>query len=412
MLRVGKVLILVLGLFVVVGQCFGSSVCTNTPSNPPLYNQCPAIGCNTGCAYLIVIADTGVTMLNDASQGPYEGHDDMLIGVQNNTAQTTIYSINLSGSEMNDGALKGIFNLADSDIHTATPSDGICGYWPGTSTHISPAPPACPYGPTLYEGPNTSYSNIGDITNSGVPDSSGTVNFTNGLIPSGVQGSALGVPGSYTYFSLEDAPTDASLITIPSTYTLKASSLSGTVSGGGTPFTTTITLAGGLPSSNSQTGTSIPVTLSQSSCSITPTPPANSVTCSFTGTQPMPLVSGVGANTQTSTLTITTTAAAAAGLTSGSNWQPPLLFFWTLGLGSLSLLAWKVMPLRKPAFAVAGCVMLLAAVFVAGCSSSGSPNANTQSGSTTAATTYTIAVTGSPQQSNPVSDATITLTVH
>ena len=63
---------------------------------------------------------------------------------------------------MNGGALKGIFDISDADIGGPTPSDGICGYWPGTSDHITPAPPAttdglkCHFGPTLYEGPNTS----------------------------------------------------------------------------------------------------------------------------------------------------------------------------------------------------------------------------------------------------------------
>ena len=67
------------------------------------------------------------------------------------------------------------------------------------------------------------------------------------------------------------------------------------------------------------------------------------------------------------------------------------------------------MPQRKAAFAATGCAMLLATVFLAACGSSG--HANPQSGSTTASTTYTITVTGAPQQSNPVSDATIKLTV-
>ena len=58
--------------------------------------------------------------------------------------------------------------------------DGICA-------GFSPGPPACPYGPTGYEGPNTSFANIS------ANGTTGDVVFTGGL-----------APGQSTYFSLED----------------------------------------------------------------------------------------------------------------------------------------------------------------------------------------------------------------
>ncbi len=395
MLRVGKIFGLVLGLLIAT-QCFSlNNYCSNlnNPVSPPLYPQCPAIGCNTGCAYLIVVADTGVTVLNDASQGPYEGHDDMLIGVQNNTTNSTIYSINLSGSEMNDGALKGIFNLSDSDIHTSTPSDGICGYWPGTNIHISPAPPttngqSCPFGPTLYEGPNTSFSNIDDATNSGVPDSSGTVNFTNGL-----------PPGSSAYFSLEDAPTDASLITVTPSYNLTASALSPSSLTAGQSATTMVTLTPILPGiSNGVATTTQNVQLG---CSITPTPPTGTVTCNFSPATAA-ISNGPGSPAVSSTLTVATVQGA-AGSTVRNDWQLPLALFFTIGLGMLSLLAYKIVPRRRPALAVMGCLMLVAAVFLASCGRGKS------SSSTSGAATYSITVTGTPAQANAANPLSLTV---
>src|SRR5947209_7496118 len=56
--------------------------------NPaPPFAQCPAVDRDKSCQYLIVIGGSGTSVLNDASQGAYEGTEDSLIGVQNNTGQ-------------------------------------------------------------------------------------------------------------------------------------------------------------------------------------------------------------------------------------------------------------------------------------------------------------------------------------
>ncbi|MDR3440256.1 PEP-CTERM sorting domain-containing protein [Telmatospirillum sp.] len=114
------------------------------------------IGADTG-------VDTGITLNSNSSatiqfhlnNGTYDGSDDSLIGVYNATGQT-IYQIGLSGS-----------NIFGFD------GDGLATYV-GTS-----------YGPTGYEGPNTSFT-VTDFND-------GFVNFTGGL-----------ANGSAVYFSLEE----------------------------------------------------------------------------------------------------------------------------------------------------------------------------------------------------------------
>ncbi|HZE01506.1 MAG TPA: hypothetical protein VE155_07050, partial [Pseudonocardiaceae bacterium] len=104
-----------------------------TPSPAP-FTQCPPIGADTaGCGLLLVINPNGtVTALNGSIQGPYEGVEDTLIGVQNNSA-VSIPSLTLNGP--------GAFGFD---------GDGLCT--------ASGAPAGCSFGPTGYEGPSTSFT--------------------------------------------------------------------------------------------------------------------------------------------------------------------------------------------------------------------------------------------------------------
>jgi hypothetical protein len=146
----------------------GASVSAQT--TPP-FTQCPPVGADTSCGILIVVTDQSVSVYNDPSQGPFDTEDDTLIGVQNDSSGT-LYSLPLSSTD-------DIFGFD---------GDGICGISSVTGKPYVPRPPACPYGTTGYEGPNTSFSGISsDAT-------SGTVNFPAGL-----------PAGESTYFSLEDA---------------------------------------------------------------------------------------------------------------------------------------------------------------------------------------------------------------
>lgn len=143
-------------------------------ANPtPPFNQCPAIGQDQSCGLLIVVNSNGSTsVFGDPSQPPFDGIEDTLVGVLNNSTQT-VSIIPISSSSTTP-----IFGFD---------GDGLCaGYYVGT-------PVGCPFGPSGYEGPNTSFS----VTDA----NTGTVNFPRGL-----------APGASAYFSLEGAPTPANII--------------------------------------------------------------------------------------------------------------------------------------------------------------------------------------------------------
>ncbi|TMC50878.1 MAG: hypothetical protein E6J20_16595 [Chloroflexi bacterium] len=178
---------MVIGVFVAVAVAVGAaSTHPRTASAAPLFTQCPPVGLDTGCAVLITLGPGGsMTTAVDPTQPPFDGVEDTLVGVQNNSGGT-VTSINLSGAS---GASPAIFDLDN---------DGLCaGYVPG--------PAGCPYG----DGASQNYAGratntpVGSgaattfpaetYTNISADKNSGTVNFLNPTIPNG--GSA--------YFSLE-----------------------------------------------------------------------------------------------------------------------------------------------------------------------------------------------------------------
>ena len=127
---------------------------------------------NSDCGYIITIGPGGVlTGAAVAGANPYDGSDDALIGVINNSGSVYTGSFTLSGS----GNGGGLFAFDD---------DGICGYVSASY---------CSTALTGYEGPLNTFSNI-----SGGAHTTGTVNITN-----------LGI-GSTTYFSLESSPSSIS----------------------------------------------------------------------------------------------------------------------------------------------------------------------------------------------------------
>lgn len=154
-----------LGALVVVFAAVGvwsASAFAAAPATP--FSQCPAVGADTSCAILIVINPGGsLSVFKDATQGPFDGVEDTLVGVLNNSGAPS------------------------SSIHlqtTATPGkepafgfdqDGLCTFVTCT-----------PARPTGYEGPNNTFANISsDLL-------SGDVVFTTPL-----------ANGASTYFSLE-----------------------------------------------------------------------------------------------------------------------------------------------------------------------------------------------------------------
>jgi hypothetical protein len=152
------------GLVLMVAQPLAASA-----AGPP-FTQCPKVGQDPSCAILIVVnPDGSVSVLGDPSVGPYDGADDTLVGVQNNST-SYIQAITVTGPGT---------GLSEFD------GDGLCSY------SVS----GCPFGPIGYEGPGVSFT-----IDPSQPDSA-EVDFTGGGL----------APGSSDYFSLEGALTTAVL---------------------------------------------------------------------------------------------------------------------------------------------------------------------------------------------------------
>jgi hypothetical protein len=176
------------------------------------FTQCPAVGADTtGCGLLITFNADGSVTASDSGQGPYDGADDTLIGIQNNTP-ITINSLPLT-STANPPAFQ--FD-----------GDGIC------SGLFNPMPTGCPFSsdPTFgdYAGPGVTYTNIS------MDQESGTVNFASGI-----------APGASDYFSLE-GPITASSITIPITPTQITLNAPGTGGSGSGDYNDATTVSGTL----------------------------------------------------------------------------------------------------------------------------------------------------------------------
>lgn len=130
---------------------------------------CPTIGTASDCNIVLTISAGGIlTPSAGASLAPtYDGSDDVLVGVINNSGQA-ISSITLSGGGITIFSFDG---------------DGIDGY----GATENPGNPDT----TGYGGPDAYFTNISsDFTN-------GTVNFITPLAGN----------GGFDYFSLEDAIT-------------------------------------------------------------------------------------------------------------------------------------------------------------------------------------------------------------
>jgi hypothetical protein len=138
---------------------------TFVPSTPAIAaGICPAVGVTTGCGLILTIAADGKTTVTNTGQGPYDGIEDTLVGVVNNS-NLPLRALGLNSAE-------SIFGF-DGDGLTAF---GI----PGNSKDASG-----------YGGPNAYYTNI-------TAPGKGVVNFVN-PIPKGGSG----------YFALEEDLTKA-----------------------------------------------------------------------------------------------------------------------------------------------------------------------------------------------------------
>jgi hypothetical protein len=191
---------------------------TATVSPAPQFTECPPVGADSGCQFLIDVTSGGTTILQDTNQGPYESSEDALIGIKNDSS-SPISSIPISvpGSDVfgfeQDGLCDPGFGPVPTDCQQLTLDSGGT---PAAGTPCDPTAGACatpqPPGQTApdagaypgttrngYEGPGTFYTNVATDA------SSGTVNFSP-AVP----------PGGSTYFSLEEPPS-ANAINVGST---------------------------------------------------------------------------------------------------------------------------------------------------------------------------------------------------
>ena len=210
---------------------------------PVMFPQCPPVGVNSGCQFLISVTNNGNLVSADPNQGPYENSDDSLIGVVNNSSSAISHMpLSVPGSDLFGFEGDGICNPGGGPAAPgcADPGGGTCGSG-GTSGICSfPRPagqpanytePGAPTGNTQngYEGPTTWYSNVS------VDTSAGTVNFSPAL-----------QPGQSTYFSLEEPPTSSTIgvgssptpgVGSPPKVGTSTASFSGTVNPEGLPTT-------------------------------------------------------------------------------------------------------------------------------------------------------------------------------
>jgi hypothetical protein len=176
-----------------------------------MFTQCPPVDEDSGCQFLITVTDSGSSVAQDPNQPPYEGADDSLIGVVNNSSKPiSHFPLSVPNSELFGFEQDGICNPGTGPFPpgcvSAIPGTA-CG--PQGGSCAFPRPPGEPAGyvepaatPSStqngYEGPTTWFSNV-KTDASGNPFG-GQVNFSPAL-----------QPGQSTYFSLEEPPTSMTI---------------------------------------------------------------------------------------------------------------------------------------------------------------------------------------------------------
>ncbi len=264
-------MVVVLGSVALAGSIFsiyaGSSAAANAPTTVAPFNECPGVGHDSGCAFLIILNPNGTAdVVPNPAEGPFDGNDDTLVGIFNNSG-ATVATIGLSAST-------DIFGFD---------GDGICGLdhgkhytWVGTGLNgggfsAGNGFSGCPYGNTGYEGPYVSFSGYSKSTKY----ETGNVNFS-------MPGGGGLTTGSTTFFSLE-SKLNAANFSVPTTTTTSTTTSTST-STTAAPTTTTTSpaptssLPPPPPPSGATTTTAPPETSTTAAPTTTTTPPLSTTT--------------------------------------------------------------------------------------------------------------------------------------
>ena len=99
-----------------------------------MFTQCPPVDVNNGCQFLITINSGTETVTQDPNEGPYEGADDSLIGVQNNSSSpVSALPLSVPGSELFGFDEDGICNPGAAPLlsgcvpQAGAPAGTVCG---------------------------------------------------------------------------------------------------------------------------------------------------------------------------------------------------------------------------------------------------------------------------------------------
>jgi hypothetical protein len=165
-------------------------------------SPCPTIGHSTyqgdnqayltaggGCNTLVTVNANGTITITVVNSNPYDGSDDTLVGVVNNSA-TPLTSLTLSGSGISGFEGDGICVFGAGGIAGDTFTSGSSAYCGATQLNGTD--------PQDYYGPNMTFTNY---TNGNAV----TVNFT----------TAVPANGGTSFFSLEEPPSSSLIVTGP-----------------------------------------------------------------------------------------------------------------------------------------------------------------------------------------------------
>ncbi len=246
----------------------------STASAAPLFTECPATGNNTGCEFLITInPGGGLSIAQDTTapnNGPYDGIDDTLVGVVNN-----------SGGPVSSFALSSTLTIYGFE------NDGPCTETPG--------PTGCGASPNNYGGPGVTFSGIN------AAKTSGTINF----------GPAL-ANGGTAWFGLEEA---LSITSLTGSITVTKAVVGGPAPAGNFSITVACPAATGIAAYSATLNVTVTtpgvftgVPIPNTACTVTegatlPTPPTNYI-WNVANTPPAPLTAVSVGNSVTVTNTL------------------------------------------------------------------------------------------------------------